>query len=130
MSCLLSLLVLQAEPGAEPATSEGFKGFAEQNPGMMLVFLIGFIILMWYMLIGGPQRKQTREREAMLSSVRKGDRVQTIGGIHGKVSRVDKENQVVSVEVAKGVEIDFSQAAVSSISRPKGEGKAGDKKGG
>ena len=75
MSPLSTLLILAAATTGEQAPSPGFKGWAEQNQLQVLILLVGFVILMWYFLIGGPQRKQTREREAMLSAVRKGDRV-------------------------------------------------------
>ncbi|MBN1478501.1 preprotein translocase subunit YajC [Candidatus Sumerlaeota bacterium] len=123
MISLIQRLALAAASTSEeaPPPAEGLKGFAEQHPLQMMVILVGFMILMWYLILGGPQRRQAQQREAMISAVQKGDRVVTIGGIHGKVKKVDREAQTVTVEVSKGAEIDFSQAAISTIHRARSE---------
>ncbi len=120
MTSLFHLLTLAAAATSEGA-AEAPPTWSQQHPVLTLLPFIGFMLLLWYLLLGRPQQRQTRERETMLEAVRKGDRVKSIGGIHGSVARVDKEKQVVTVQVAKGVEIDFDKAAISTVTRSKGQ---------
>lgn len=108
----------------EQSPPEGQEGqtWTQQNPLLTFLPFLLFFVLLWYLLIGGPQRRQTREREAMLSSLRKGDKVVTVGGIHGVVVSTDTQRGLVTLRLAKGVEVDFSKSAISSIAR----GKEGD----
>ncbi len=83
--------------------------------GSMTTTLItfGLIILIFYFLIIRPQKKKDRETKAMLDAVKKGDKVVTIGGIHGTVVTV-KESTVV-VKVDDNARIEFTKGAISSV---------------
>lgn len=117
------LLLATATTTADPSSPE--LTWAQQNPELMLIFLVGFIFLLYYTLISAPQRRQQQERQKMLTTLHRGDRIVTIGGIHGKVVKTDDEAKIVTVQVAKGVEIDFSHAAISSVTRAS-EAKEGE----
>jgi preprotein translocase subunit YajC len=97
------------------------KTWTQQHPWVTLLPFVLFFGVMYYMLVSSPQKRQARERNAMVTAMRKGDRVVTIGGIHGTVIHTDQEKKIVTVRVAKGVEMDFSVSAVSSIARSKEE---------
>jgi preprotein translocase subunit YajC len=84
------------------------------NIGLLAVYVIGFIAIFYFLAIR-PQQRQRKAHEELVSSVKRGDRVVSIGGIHGTVKRV--EEGIVVVEVAKGVEIKISRRAVAEISR-------------
>jgi len=49
----------------------------------------------------------------MLQALKKGDRVTTIGGIHGTIVKVKESTVIISVD--KEVELEFSRSAVSSV---------------
>jgi preprotein translocase subunit YajC len=104
-----SLFPLMAAP---PAGSEGAAGAAG---GGMIGTLIPFalIIFIFYFLIIRPQNKKQKETQKMLSALKKGDKIITIGGIHGSITKV-KDNTVV-VKVDDGTEIEFSRSAVSNV---------------
>ncbi|HIT85600.1 MAG TPA: preprotein translocase subunit YajC [Candidatus Ornithomonoglobus intestinigallinarum] len=55
--------------------------------------LIAIIALMYFMMIR-PQRKREKETKAMINALKVGDKVVTIGGIVGKVSRI-KDDTVI-----------------------------------
>lgn len=115
MTGLLQTILLAA---ASTGSGDGGNGTPSSQFGP-LIMLIGFVFIAYWFLISKPQQRQRKERDQMLTTMRKGDKVVTIGGLHGKIARVDKENGIISVQVAKGVEIDFTQSAISSVSSSK-----------
>jgi preprotein translocase subunit YajC len=121
MNALMTSLALAATT-TEPSPGS-IKEVAEKNPQMMLIFLVGFIFLMYWMLLGKPQQQQKAKRENMLNSLQRDDHVVTIGGIHGRVSHVDGEKKTVSVKVSKAIELEFSLSAISTVTRDKGGAK-------
>jgi preprotein translocase subunit YajC len=120
MTLLTTLLVLAAATTGDN-TAEPAPSWAQENPQILLVFLVGFIVLMYFTLVGKPQRQEAKKRQDMLSTIQRDDRVVTIGGIHGRVAHVDREKAIITVKVSKGVEIDFTQAAISSVTRGEAE---------
>ncbi len=88
----------------------------EQGGGNMvgtLVMFGGVILIMYFMMIR-PQQKRQKEHQAMLNAIKKGDKVVTSSGMHGKVVEVDEKTAVV--EVAENVKIKFEKVAISSKS--------------
>ena len=83
--------------------------------GSMVTTLVTFvlIILIFYFLMIRPQRKRDKEAKAMLDSLKKGDKVVTIGGIHGTVVTV-KDTTVV-IKVDDSARIEFSKNAISTV---------------
>ena len=53
------------------------------------VFLFGSIILIMYFFMIRPQQKKQKETKKLIEEIKKGDNVVTIGGIHGKLKRVE-----------------------------------------
>ena len=78
--------------------------------GTILPFLL--IIVIFYFFLIRPQNKKQKETEKMLNSLKKGDKVITVGGIHGVVSSV-KEHTVI-VKVDDNTKIEFNRTAISS----------------
>lgn len=73
------------------------------------------IILMaviFYFLLYRPQKKEQKRRADMLGSLKKGDKVVTIGGICGVITALNEKT--VTLKVADKVEIDFLRSAVAS----------------
>ena len=79
--------------------------------GSLLPFLL--IIVIFYFFLIRPQNKKQKETQKMLDALKKGDKVITIGGIHGTVSSV-KENTVI-VKVDDDVKLEFNRTAISSV---------------
>jgi len=96
------------------------------NPLMSFLPLI-LIVGIFYFLILRPQSKKQKETQKMLSAVKKGDRVITVGGIHGIVQSV-KESTVI-IKVDENVKLEFNRAAISTVSsqaKEEKEEKTGD----
>jgi len=95
---------------------------------MMTTFVtFGPIIVIFYFLIIRPQKKRDKDTKEMLASIKKGDKVVSIGGIHGTVVVV-KETTVV-VKVDDNTRLEFSRSAISSIVNRKAETASSKKKG-
>jgi preprotein translocase subunit YajC len=71
------------------------------------------IIAIFYFLIIRPQNKKQKETQKMLAALKKGDRVVTIGGIHGTIQSVKEQSVIVKVD--DSVKIEFSRSAISTI---------------
>ncbi len=79
--------------------------------GMLPLMLIMFGL--FYFVLIRPQRKAQKEAALMRDNLRVGDKVVTIGGIHGLVS--GKTDKTVSVKVADGLSIKFDRSAIASV---------------
>ena len=117
---MLSLLSALATPEASGASGSS-------SGSMMTTFVtFGLIIVIFYFLIIRPQKKRDKETKNMLSAIKKGDKVVSIGGIHGTVMAV-KETTVV-VKVDDNTRMEFSKSAISSIVDKKAEAVSASKK--
>ena len=78
------------------------------------VAFFGAIFAIFYFLLIRPQQKQRREREGMLSAVKKGDRVVTSSGLHGTVLNLSEQTIVLRVSDG-GVKLEFDRSALGRI---------------
>ena len=99
---------------AAPAAGGGWVG---------TLLLVGGMGAIMYFLFIRPQQKEKKEREALLSSIVKGDQVVTNGGLHGKVASVDGE--LVKVEFGPKTVVVIDKVA---ITRKVGDEPASDDK--
>ena len=88
---------------------------------MLIIYVVAFIAIFYFMAIR-PQQRQRRAQQALLSALKKGDRIVTAAGIYGTVKRV--EDTIVVVEVAKGVTMKIARRAVAEIVRDSVEARA------
>ena len=95
-----------------PFLQAGGAGSASGSLGMSLLPFLAIIVIFYFFLIR-PQNKKQKETQKMLDAVKKGDKVITIGGIHGTVSSV-KENTVI-VKVDDDCKLEFNRTAISSV---------------
>ena len=78
---------------------------------MMAIWPWLFILGLMYLLFIRPQQKRDRERRQMLEELRVGDRVVTIGGIHGTI-RALREG-VLTLEVSEDLSLTMSREAIA-----------------
>ena len=119
----MSVFVLHLLQAAE-TTSSGQTGLFG---GGSLVSFLPFIaiIAIFYFLIIRPQNKKQKETQKMLAALKKGDKVVTIGGIHGTIQTV--KDQSVIVRVDDTTKIEFSRSAISSVAAAAKEDKSESK---
>jgi preprotein translocase subunit YajC len=115
MNSFLFSLLLGAPQGA---------GGEAPGAGSFVTSLIPFaaIIGIFYFLIIRPQNKKQKETKRMLDSVKKGDKVVTIGGLHGVIQSVKEQSVIVKVD--DNVKLEFNRSAISSIESAAKEEKA------
>ena len=83
---------------------------AAQGSGLSMWIMLALIfVVMWFFMIR-PQRKQQKELQNFRDSLKKGDKVVTIGGIYGTVCEI-KEGSVL-IEVDNNVKIRVSKQAL------------------
>lgn len=83
----------------------------ETNPGgAMNLIMIVLLIAIFYFFMIRPQQKKQKEIRKFRDSISVGDSVVTAGGIYGKIRRL--RDNVVSLEIAKGVEITVDKGSV------------------
>lgn len=66
---------------------------------MSLLMMVGMLLLFYFLLIR-PQKKREKKVQEMRASIKAGDKVITIGGIHGKVVKTGEE--FITIEVGSG----------------------------
>jgi len=84
--------------------------------GLSLLFLIGMFVIMYFLLIR-PQVKRQKQHKAMVEALKKGDEVQTMGGLMGKV--VGLGDNFMKVEVADNVIVTVRRSSLEMV-MPKG----------
>ncbi|ASQ91791.1 preprotein translocase subunit YajC [Prosthecochloris sp. GSB1] len=97
-------------------------GGGTPNPFVQLVPLILIFVVFYFFLIR-PQQKKQKEREKVLESLKRGDRVVTIGGLHGTVAGIDSEKKTVLLQVGDNLKLKFDRSAVANVEKQ----DAGDK---
>ncbi len=90
-------------------------GAAPSGPEQFLFTFAPLIAIafIFYFMIIRPQHKKQKETEAMLKSIRKGDRVLTSGGIFGTV--IGSKDDVIVLKVAEDVKVEFSRASIVHV---------------
>lgn len=75
-----------------------------------LIYL-GFLVVVFYLLIIRPQTQRNKQMRELMASLAVGDKVITIGGLHGTI--VGIEGTLVTLRVADGVELGFEKTAIA-----------------
>ena len=108
-------------------TDAATTGAAPTGGGLEMIIMLVVMIGVFYFMLIRPENKRKKEAEQMRSSVRKGDKITTIGGIIGTVVDV-KENNIVIETSADQVRIEFAKWAISSNETAAENAKAEAKK--
>jgi preprotein translocase subunit YajC len=97
-------------------------GGATPNPYIQIVPLVLIFVVFYFFMIR-PQQKKQKDREQVLDSLKRGDKIVTIGGVHGTVAGIDTEKKTVLVQVSENVKIKFDRTAIATIEKQ----ESGDK---
>ena len=84
---------------------------AQQGGSMWssLIFIVLLIVVFWLFFIR-PQSKKAKEEQKFRESLKKGDKVVTIGGFHGKV--VEVKDTTVIISIAPNTEVEVEKTAL------------------
>ena len=95
-----------AQSANAASKTSGFLGF--------MPLLLIFVII--YFLIFRPQQKQQKQHREMIRNLKKGDRIITGGGLHGRITGMD--DTTLTVEIADKVRVKINRGNVASIVQP------------
>ncbi len=96
---------------AEPTSS--LQSLTQDSTLMNLAPLV-LIFLIFYFLLIRPQVKKQKEQQALINSVKKGDKVIVAGGIIGTFVK-EEEGETVEIELSKDVKIKALKQTITSI---------------
>ena len=101
------------------STSGGTAGEGEavaaDGGGSLLMFMFLPLILVMILFSVFGQRKERKKREALLSSVKKHDRVRTIGGVIGAVVEIKPDTILLKVDESSNTRMTFARDAVQQV---------------
>ena len=85
----------------------------------LLQAFLPFIVLMgiMYFLMIRPQKKQQETKLNMLNNLKPGDRIITIGGLHGVVDEVNHTKGIAVID-CEGVYLTFNLPAIAQVVEP------------
>ena len=92
--------------------SPAFAQAAGLLNSMLIPMLLVFGIMYFFLI--RPQQKKLKDDQKMRDALRRGDQIITQGGLIGKVSKV-KEGGEIEVEIAEGVKVRMTRAAVLQV---------------
>lgn len=86
--------ILLAQTEQQPESTPSAENAGGGNPLGPLVILLPMMVLLYFIMIR-PMKKQEKDRQSLLSSLKKNDRVVTSGGLIGVISSIrDKEDEI------------------------------------
>ncbi|UDQ97063.1 preprotein translocase subunit YajC [Lentisphaerota bacterium WC36G] len=104
-----------------PPTTGAKDGKAQGPANNGMAFLLPMAIIFGAMIFIQMRsaKKQKKQREDMMSATKVGDKIVTIGGLHGKIAAVKEETYMI--EIAPGTKIEISKAGVGTVINSNGE---------
>ncbi len=90
------------------STASGTSG----SPGYMnLIFLLALFAVMYFFMIR-PQTKKAKDQKNFLDTLQKGDKIITVAGIHGRITRIN-ENGTLEVEIDTNTKVMMERSGIS-----------------
>ncbi len=101
------LLLAEDAKQAEPAAPTGLP----------FPVLMGILLLLGYFLLWRPEQKKRQDFRGMLDNLKEKDRVVTIGGIHGVVTNVQRDADIVTVRIdeSTGTKVRLNTSAIARV---------------
>lgn len=82
-----------------------------QGGGIQTLIMFGLIFVVFYFFMIRPQVKKQKEQKNFRESLKKGDKIVTIGGIHGKIEQVNDDTAIIEVEGGNRLKMEKSAIA-------------------
>ena len=78
-----------------------------------MLALIWMIVMLgaFYALLVRPQRRNMAAHQALMADLHEGDEVMTMGGIFGRIRRLDED--IIDLEVSPGISVRVARSAIS-----------------
>ncbi len=86
----------------------------KQSPWSSFIFLGLMVVLLYFMMFRGPKKRQ-QQQEQMVKSLKKNDRVQTIGGIFGTILDVTDTEVTLKIDESNNTKIKVTPSAIHKV---------------
>lgn len=106
-----NLIPVLAQNGDAPAPAP------EPVPFWVLLAPILIVVILYQLMISGPQRREQARREEMLKGLKKNDPIVTIGGILGTVVSVSEDGSEVTIRVDDNTRLKMRRDAIREVIR-------------
>ena len=93
------------------ASTQGGGG----SGGMLSILPFILIMLILYFLMIRPQAKRQKAKKTMMAALKKGDRVVTIGGVHGTVVGLKNQGKIVVIKVDKNTNLTVVKSSIAGL---------------
>lgn len=84
-----------------------------QGSSFQFIFLIAIVAVFYFFMIR-PQMKKQKEQSKFRENIQKGDKVITIGGIHGKILEISDKTFIIEVEGGNRLKIEKTAVSLES----------------
>lgn len=84
---------------------------AGDGGGIQTLLMFGLIFVVFYFFMIRPQMKKQKEQKKFREALGKGDRIVTIGGVHGKIAEMKEDTVIIEVEGGNRLKIEKSAIA-------------------
>jgi preprotein translocase subunit YajC len=119
---LCHFLLAQGQPPAQPV---------DQNAPIRWMGSLAVIMALFYFMLIRPQKRKEQEMQNMVRNLKENDRVVTIGGIHGVVTNVQRDQDRVTIRVDEttGAKLKVNMSAIARVvTGEESEGGTAEKK--
>jgi len=99
-------------------------GAQGQGGGPQFFIMLGMMVLVFYFFMIRPQTKKAKEAKNFREGIKKGDKIITIGGTHGKIIEVGDTTFVIEMEGGSKMKIDktaISPESTMALNKPDGK---------
>ena len=103
------LMVLFPEVAHAMGTS-GAQGEGGGGGGSMLLMLVAIFAIFYFLMIR-PESRRRKERQAMIESLQRHDKVVTVGGLYGEIQDVHEDRVVM--KIAENIKVEVAKSAIS-----------------
>ena len=86
-------------------------GAANAQSWLSMLVWLGVFILIFYVFLIMPRKKEEKRHKTLLEEMKKGDKVVSIGGINGTIARI-KDDTVV-LKISENTEVEFLKKAIA-----------------
>jgi preprotein translocase subunit YajC len=80
---------------------------------VVLAITIAFVFILVWVVVVMPQNRARKNQERVIEELKIGEQIVTVGGVIGKLTYLNREEDLARIEVAPGVEIRIIPAAIS-----------------
>jgi preprotein translocase subunit YajC len=119
--------LLMFAQGGEPAGADGTGEAAPQGNPLQLVVMLAVGGIMFYLMMIRPQQREQKERKKKLESLKKNDKVLTVGGIIGTIVDFSPDGLRVTLRVDDATRIKFVRSSIQGLYDEKSEAESTDK---